>query len=481
MDLSKIKEFIIQQNLINKIHNNPKEIYPLGSFNSYSNVPLGWNKKLDINDFKDKYTKINKFKKFIFIGLGGSINLAKIAGFINPENIYTIDNFNLDKIKVIKEIINSYKCAIFICSKSGTTLETKILRDILTDENKHDLFYISDNYELDQDKRRTLITQKDIGGRFSLATHFGILPFVLAGFSLEKIIQNINDANEKLKINNSDNLAIKIASIMYKNYLSDKKIISINSIHKNDYIAEWFEQLLSESLGKEESGLLPILNNNNFSPNIIFSDNSDSFEINSINIQIKYDESIFYKFQIFFYVIALLGALLNIQPFDQPNVELTKRYTRKYLESNNPIEINFKDYSSFKIFENKIKLHNQDNQILSILLFSTIVSKKLSHKLEELRKFCFNIGVVLLIYFAPTYLHSTGQLLKGSFSNIQNFIIFLHGNEDQNIQNSLYTLNTFVKNQAISDFMAMKECKRKIHFIKTMENEFIEKITNIIE
>ena len=226
---------------------------------------------------------------------------------------------------------------------------------------------------------------------------------------------------------------------------------------------------------------MPILNNNNFSPNIIFSDNSDSFEINSINIQIKYDESIFYKFQIFFYVIALLGALFNIQPFDQPNVELTKRYTRKYLESNNPIEINFKDYSSFKIFENKIKLHNQDNQILSILLFSTIVSKKLSHKLEELRKFCFNIGVVLLIYFAPTYLHSTGQLLKGSFSNIQNFIIFLHGNEDQNIQNSLYTLNTFVKNQAISDFMAMKECKRKIHFIKTMENEFIEKITNIIE
>ena len=96
MDLSKIKEFIIQQNLINKIHNNPKEIYPLGSFNSYSNVPLGWNKKLDINDFKDKYTKINKFKKFIFIGLGGSINLAKIAGFINPENIYTIDYFNLD-------------------------------------------------------------------------------------------------------------------------------------------------------------------------------------------------------------------------------------------------------------------------------------------------------------------------------------------------------------------------------------------------
>ena len=59
MDLSKIKEFIIQQNLINKIHNNPKEIYPLGSFNSYSNVPLGWNKNLDINDFKDKYTKIN--------------------------------------------------------------------------------------------------------------------------------------------------------------------------------------------------------------------------------------------------------------------------------------------------------------------------------------------------------------------------------------------------------------------------------------
>ena len=481
MDLSKIKEFIVQEKLLNKILNSPDEVYPLGTFKSSEEFPLGWTNNINKKLFVDYYEKLNQFEKFVFIGLGGSINLAKIASFINPTKIYIIDSLDIKKIQNLSKIIQSEKCAIVVCSKSGTTVETNILRNILSYKNKDSVFYISDHYISDKDKEKTFITQKDIGGRFSLGTHFGILPFYLAGFSINDIVKNINLANKESKENNIDNKAITIASIIYKNYLLNKNILSINSISNDDFIADWLEQLIAESLGKEESGILPIIQNNKFSPNLNFSNDANKYDLDSINIKISYNESLFYEFQIFFYVISILGILLKIQPFDQPNVELTKSLTTKFLESNQSLELEEK-YYSLSSFEKKFSENNDNDKekIISMLIFSSQVDKELLDNLEKLKVFCFKSQIILLVYFAPTYLHSTGQLLKGSFKNIENFIVHLHGNEDQEIPNSLYTLNTFVKNQAISDYMALKKYDRKVQFIQTNKIELNKKVEAIL-
>ena len=479
MDLSKIKEFIVQEKLLNKILNSPDEVYPLGTFKSSEEFPLGWTNNINKKLFVDYYEKLNQFEKFVFIGLGGSINLAKIASFINPTKIYIIDSLDIKKIQNLSKIIQSEKCAIVVCSKSGTTVETNILRNILSYKNKDSVFYISDHYISDKDKEKTFITQKDIGGRFSLGTHFGILPFYLAGFSINDIVKNINLANKESKENNIDNKAITIASIIYKNYLLNKNILSINSISNDDFIADWLEQLIAESLGKEESGILPIIQNNKFSPNLNFSNDANKYDLDSINIKISYNESLFYEFQIFFYVISILGILLKIQPFDQPNVELTKSLTTKFLESNQSLELEEK-YYSLSSFEKKILENNDKEKIISMLIFSSKVDKELLDNLEKLKVFCFKSQIILLVYFAPTYLHSTGQLLKGSFKNIENFIVHLHGNEDQEIPNSLYTLNTFVKNQAISDYMALKKYDRNVQFIQTNKIELNKKVEAIL-
>jgi len=176
-----------------------------------------------------------------------------------------------------------------------------------------------------------------------------------------------------------------------------------------------------------------------------------------------------------------LGILLKIQPFDQPNVELTKSLTTKFLESNQSLELEEK-YYSLSSFEKKFSENNDNDKekIISMLIFSSQVDKELLDNLEKLKVFCFKSQIILLVYFAPTYLHSTGQLLKGSFKNIENFIVHLHGNEDQEIPNSLYTLNTFVKNQAISDYMALKKYDRKVQFIQTNKIELNKKVEAIL-
>ena len=106
MDLSKIKEFIVQEKLLNKILNSPDEVYPLGTFKSSEEFPLGWTNNINKKLFVDYYEELNQFEKFVFIGLGGSINLAKIASFINPTKIYIIDSLDIKKSKIYLKLFN---------------------------------------------------------------------------------------------------------------------------------------------------------------------------------------------------------------------------------------------------------------------------------------------------------------------------------------------------------------------------------------
>jgi hypothetical protein len=479
MEFSAIEDLIIKKNIIKNLSSKSNEIFPLGSFKDYNDIPLGWKNNINIKNLSKYYNKLDHFKKFIFIGLGGSINLAKIASHINPKKIFTLDSFEISEINKTREIIEKNKTAIIICSKSGLTPETIVLKNIICEGFEDSTYYISDNYNFDKKKENTFITPKNIGGRYNLSTHFGILPFYLIGFNLDKIETFINSSNLNSKKNNKNNYALKIASFLYKNFFDEQRIINLQSKIKNSYVLNWLEQLISESLGKDESGLLPIKNMNGYTPSLVLSNDKDFIKKNLINIEIKEDESIFYTLNCFLYSIAILGSLLEIQPFDQPNVESTKNITKEFLETNNNLEINSNEIVDFSKFKNLIEIPKK-NKIVSLLIFSTKINSFLKSNLDKLVNYYHRKGIIIIVYFSPGYIHSTGQLLKGSFKEIHNFIIHLHGNEDQNIPNSLYTLNTLSKNQAISDYIAMKNNNRNVLYFDTNFEKFNKQIKTII-
>ncbi|MEC7837781.1 MAG: hypothetical protein VX523_03585 [Chloroflexota bacterium] len=474
MNSEKYLDQIIDQNIISQILNPTKDSFPLGNFKNYSEIPLGWTKGIKFSDFKKQYKSFDLYEKYVFIGMGGSISMSKIASFINPKKILFLDNFDISNISKIKETIAKPTTAVFICSKSGNTLETKILNKIVASK-KRDKFIITDTLSK---SHNVLNTPKDIGGRFSITTHLGILPFYLIGFDLQKIETQINKANSECRINNSDNPAIKIASILHYNFNQNQKIFSITSISKNDYISSWVEQLISESTGKQESGIIPIKDFNFFSPNINFSKSKNEFKEKYINLRINYDESIFYSFQILLYAISIFCSLIKIQPFDQPNVESTKLTTKKLLENENTEILNSLKKSNI----NQIKNHLINNKNISCLLIhSTNLNLKLKEKLIKKVSDISNTGEKILVFFAPNYLHSMGQLLKGSYKDIQNLVINLHGNEDLNIPNSLYTLNTFVKKQGYSDHLELKKNGRKSLYFETTYEELMNNLNRLID
>ena len=148
MEFSAIEDLIIKKNIIKNLSSKSNEIFPLGSFKDYNDIPLGWKNNINIKNLSKYYNKLDHFKKFIFIGLGGSINLAKIASHINPKKIFTLDSFAISEINKTREIIEKNKTAIIICSKSGLTPDTIVLKNIICEGFEDSTYYISDNYNI---------------------------------------------------------------------------------------------------------------------------------------------------------------------------------------------------------------------------------------------------------------------------------------------------------------------------------------------
>jgi len=339
--------------------------------------------------YKNRYNfkTINKLKKNLsirIIGIGGSILGAKaIYNFLSiKKKIYFIDNlksrYDLKKKKYLNLVI----------SKSGNTLETITNANILLSKRDKNIF-ITENkksylYSLAESLKSEVIHHNNyIGGRYSVLSEVGMLPAELMGLNPHKFRQLNNLIKNKRFMNN---LVFNVSSIL--GYVKNKKynsiIINYNSNFNN--LLEWYKQLVSESLGKKSQGILPIISNmpkdnhstmqlylDGFKKNFFtffFSKDSRSNKIDNKKFldgnqflknktvnQILYSqklatEKVFFKkkipfrsfelnkldektlgelFCFFILETILLGKSLNLNPYDQPAVELIKKETKKLL------------------------------------------------------------------------------------------------------------------------------------------------------
>ena len=334
-----------------------------------------------------KILKLKKNLRIRIIGMGGSILGAKaIYNFLSvKKKIFFIDNlstkFNFKKDNYLNIII----------SKSGNTLETIANSKILISKKDKNIF-ITDNKKsflnnlAEKLKSEVIHHNNFIGGRYSVLSEVGMLPAELMGLNPNKFRQLNNLIKNKHFINE---LIFNVSSIL--SYAKNKKYNSILINYNPNFkdFLEWYKQLVSESLGKKSKGILPIISNmpkdnhstmqsyldgfnNNFfsiffskddnSKRIInkrFLDDHELLKNKTIN-QILYSQKIatervflkkkipFRGFEInkldektlgelfcfFILETILIGKSLNLNPYDQPAVELIKKETTKILIKN---------------------------------------------------------------------------------------------------------------------------------------------------
>ena len=343
-------------------------------------------------NYKDSFSKkiINKYKKystFKVIGMGGStLGTQTIYEFLKDivkKDFVFIDNLRQKKLNIINN-----KNVNLVVSKSGNTIETVVNSNIYIRRKDANIFITEnkDNYLLKlANKLKAEIVHHNnyIGGRYSVLSEVGMLPAELMGLDANKFRQLNSLIKNKQFINS---LVSGISSTL--NYIKNKKYNSIilNYDEKSENLFKWYQQLVAESLGKKSKGLLPIVSNmpkdnhsvmqlyldgfkNNFYTffytNELKSESLKSSQIlssqkflrgknlsNIMYAQKIATENVFKKkkipfrsfeikkrnektlgelFCFFILETILIGKLLNVNPYDQPAVELIKKETKKLL------------------------------------------------------------------------------------------------------------------------------------------------------
>jgi len=224
-----------------------------------------------------------RFDNLLVLGIGGSA-LGGIAvteallkpywNFLSEEErdsyprIFFLDNIDPDQINGLLDILDLKKTLVNVITKSGSTAETMsqfmIVKDRLYkelgDDYRKNIVATTDKKVgvlrqlSDQEGYKTFVVPDDVGGRFSVFSAVGLLPFALVGLDIDQLMQGVKDMDLVLKnIDINHNIAAQNALIHYLLDTKKGKNLSVMMPYssKLKYISDWFVQLWAESLGKE--------------------------------------------------------------------------------------------------------------------------------------------------------------------------------------------------------------------------------------
>lgn len=226
----------------------------------------------------------NRFDNILVLGIGGSAlgGLAVTEALLKPywnmlsaeqrnnyPRIFFLDNIDPDSISGLLDVLDLKKTLVNVITKSGDTAETMsqfmILKDRLerelgedyrknivatTDKNTGVLRQIAE-----QEGYKTFIVPDDVGGRFSVFSAVGLLPFALVGLDIDEIMNGVKDMDLILKNTDiNENIAAQNALIHYLLDTKKGKNLSVIMPYSSRlrYISDWYVQLWAESLGKEK-------------------------------------------------------------------------------------------------------------------------------------------------------------------------------------------------------------------------------------
>ena len=377
--------FILNKNSTNnkKILNIYKDV-----IKEKSEVILSLNKNYKDSFSKKILQKLKKINHILLIGMGGSVLGAKaIYRFLLPKykKFTFIDNFSNTPFKDD----NKKKIALII-SKSGNTLETISNSNILINKKNINIF-ITENkksylLELAHKLKSEVIHHNNfIGGRYSVLSEVGMLPAQLMGFKPEKF-RRLNKLVDNKHFINS--LIQNVSNIFDLTNQKKTNSIILNYDDKSNDLLYWYQQLVAESLGKQNKGILPMISimpkdnhslmqyyldgvKNNFFT-LFFAKEKNSKKIRDTQLlkthlflknkslndiaysQFVATEKVFKQKKIpyrsfvvnnrneetlgeifIFFILEtiLLSRLMKINPFNQPAVELIKQETKKNLNT----------------------------------------------------------------------------------------------------------------------------------------------------
>ena len=440
----------------------------------------------------------------VLLGMGGSALgpetvrqcLPKRDGF--PELI-TLDSTLPDAVKAVADSIDASRALFIASSKSGTTIEPNVLYRFFREQAENALgaaragsHFIAitdadtplDHLARADGFRRVFRNPADVGGRYSVLSYFGLVPAALTGRDALGLLRGGAMMRELCAPNADANPAAAFGAEMGAFALAGRDKLTILASPRLAPFGLWAEQLIAESLGKDGRGIIPIAGEPLADADAYGDDRQfvhmkrrgeDSsaaaalaaalessgrhpltrFEMDGDNPAIGLGAE-FYRWE---FATAVAGAIMGVNPFDQPDVQSAKDLAQAALDeyAQGGRLPNLAPAGSARELADALA----PGDCLAILAYIP-QTEHADAALSALRAALLSkYGVPTTLGYGPRYLHSTGQLHKGGADNIAALALISPHRTAVPIPGERMDFGALADAQAWSDMEALRTAGRR--------------------
>ena len=446
--------------------------------------------------------KTEGYRHVVLLGMGGSSlgpevlrqTFGSADGY--PELI-VLDSTAPESVQAVADAIDPARTLFLVSSKSGSTIEPNAFygyfRQLVEQERGPDnagrnFVAITDaGTVLDalgqrEGFRQVFGNQPDIGGRYSVLSHFGLTPAALIGIDLSELLDRADSMRDSsgADVPVADNPGAWLGAVIGTLSLKGRDKLTVLTSPSLSSFGLWAEQLIAESLGKQGRGIVPIAgepivgvesygddrvfaylwvegDENNRVDELTGSLANAGYPVIRLDLKDRYDLAAeFFRWE---FATAVAGSIIGVTPFDQPNVQAAKDATDSVLETvkqTGALPESSETQSFIEIMESLAP-----GDYVAIMTYVT-QAPELDLALDGLRTAIVErYGVATTLGYGPRFLHSTGQLHKGG----PNSGVFVQLTSDHTLDTQVpgmtLTFGVLVDAQALGDLLALQAAKRR--------------------
>lgn len=461
------------------------------------------------------------FKDVVLLGMGGASLAAEVLmnTFGNAPDyppLTVLDSTNPQAIQAVSQRIDPRYTIFIVSSKSGRTLETlslfeyfyELVKKVRLNNPGRNFIAITDpgspleKLAQEREFRRVFASSRNVAGRYGALTYVGLVPAALIGLDISKLLKRAQIMVDACGPNVSapHHPALALGAALGELALAARNKLTFLVSPEVASFAPWAEQLIAESTGKRDVCIVPVTNEPLTIPAsyrqdrvfvcMCFKDNPGNLlnkEIETlksaghpvIEICLTDELDIVQEFFRWEMAIAATGIIMNINPFDQPNVESAKCKTRElmsvYQKSGQiPVE-------TPTLVEDTVELYGAVGQATTLpnglknflgqargddyltLMAYLPMLPEVQEAINTLRlTLRHRLKLATTVGYGPRFLHSTGQLHKGG-KNQGLFIQLTHTpTPDLPIPGQPYTFGVLIAAQAQGDYHTLLERNRRV-------------------
>jgi transaldolase / glucose-6-phosphate isomerase len=392
---------------------------------------------------------VDRFDDVVLLGMGGSSLAPEVfRSTFRVESFHVLDTTHPAAIRRLTGALDLERTLFIASSKSGTTLETRSHLDYFWNKagkRGEQFAAITDPGSALETLARergflaVVSGEPTIGGRYSALSPFGIVPAALMGVELARFRERTQEMVEACR--GPENPGLELGIAFGENWRQARDKVCINP--NPGGFGLWAEQLLAESTGKDDKGLVPAPEE---------SLNGPDRQPGEVRIDDPYDLGAeFYRWE---FATAVAGSILEINPFDQPNVQAAKDKTNEVLQTKGD-----PDVEPTGSLDELLGQARQGDYVCFQAFIDPAREDALDPLVERARR---ETGCVVTRGLGPRYLHSTGQLHKGG-PNTGLFVQVVDDPGDElKIPGKPFGFRRLIRAQAAGDYASLQDRGRRI-------------------